>query len=155
MSLVLSGDFEGSWMTGYCWCSAGEAGSLGGSDGISMSMIMEDFLLAYGPNCRRRVGDADTGRPTAVPSAAEGWRVLRRAGRSNDHDVVRSRAKTWQPVQSAPHYALKSSNGSALTHATENSRHLEYKIKFRAARNFACALSRLQRLQLQLRKQEG
>jgi hypothetical protein len=87
----------------WCWRSAGEAGSLEGNDGMSMSIIMEDFLLAYGPNSRWITCGVDAGCPIVVFSVADGCRVLRRAGRSNDHEVVRSRASTWQPGQSI-HY---------------------------------------------------
>lgn len=52
-----------------CWW-VGEEGSLGGSDGMAMSMIIEDFLLAYGSN-RRFVGDID-GSLLVTPSIVDG-----------------------------------------------------------------------------------
>lgn len=77
----------------WCWwCLVGDAGSLGGNELMSISMITEDLLLAYGPNRRRIVVDGEGGDPGVVSEVTDGCRSLRGVGRSNDHDVVRSSA---------------------------------------------------------------
>lgn len=92
-------------MTRFCTAcfSVGVTGSVGGNDGMSMSMTIEDLLLRW-KNGRLLIVD-DEGESCEKPDEGASlssvgvgaWFVWRPVRRSNDQVVVRSRAKAWQP----------------------------------------------------------
>jgi len=97
----------------------GDGPRVGGNEGSSMSMIIEDrrkrviFLRIVGDGGGRlrddeasRVGDVDESKPFARSckrnskgsAMSRGTGATAMMGRSNDHDRTRSNARTWQPI---------------------------------------------------------
>lgn len=112
----------------------GDADRVGGSEGMSMSMMIEDLLRIAGSRANMECRDA------LSSSRIEDIGVSRMIvdGLSNDQERTRSSPRTWHPKQAVS--TNKRCISTKLTHSTEYTSYLQDEVELRSTGNFARSL---------------
>jgi hypothetical protein len=120
----------------FCNAGSGEARRVGGREGISISMSIED---------RRRNDGFRTTDRRAIGLGGDDSGKLRTMddGRSNDQERTRSRASTWQPKRNCKE-ETQPKGYIELAHSAEHTSYLQDKVEFSTTGDFACSLRSLQ-----------